>query len=82
MLETADPDAQITFQVDRQQGIDSFRTLMEVTGDGGGSGDELRRLADFKPIPTGSYDEPTKRSLTIVGELMPFRYARVESNDV
>lgn len=35
LLETADPDPQVTFQVDRQQGIDSFRVLVEVTGDGG-----------------------------------------------
>ena len=82
LLEIANPDPQVTFQVDRQQGIDNFRALVEVTGDGGGSGDELRRLADFKRIPTGSYDVPTKKGLTILGEQMPFRCARVESNDV
>ena len=39
-------------------------------------------LANFKRIPTGTYDEPTKKSLKILGELMPFRFARVESTDV
>jgi hypothetical protein len=39
-------------------------------------------LANFKRIPTGSYDEPTKKSLKIPGELMPFRFARLGSNDV
>ena len=38
-------------------------------------------LANFKRIPTGTYDEPTKKSLEILGELMPFRFARVESTD-
>lgn len=48
LLETTDPDPQVTFQVVRQQVIDSFRALVEVTGDGGGTGDELRRLADLE----------------------------------
>jgi len=38
-------------------------------------------LANFRRIPAGTYDEPTKKSLQILGELMPFRYARVESSD-
>jgi hypothetical protein len=38
-------------------------------------------LANFKRIPNGTYDEPTKKSLQILGELMPFRFARVESTD-
>ena len=48
LLETADPEPQVTFQVDRQQVIDSFRALVEVAEDGGGTGDELRRLADLE----------------------------------
>ena len=39
-------------------------------------------LANFKRIPAGTYDEPTKKSLKILGELMPFRFAKVESADV
>ncbi len=39
-------------------------------------------LANFKRIPTGTYDEPTKKSLQVLGELMPFRYARAESTDI
>ena len=38
-------------------------------------------LANFKRIPAGTYDEPTKKSLQVLGELMPFRYARAESSD-
>jgi TolA-binding protein len=38
-------------------------------------------LANFKRIPDGTYDEPTKKSLQVLGELMPFRYARAESSD-
>ena len=48
LLETTDPDPQVTFQVVRQQVIDSFRALVEVTVDSGGTGDELRRLADLE----------------------------------
>ena len=56
LLETAGLEPQVTFQVDRQQGIDSFRALMEVTEDGGGTSDELRRLADLEP--GSSLDKP------------------------
>lgn len=38
-------------------------------------------LANFRRIPAGTYDEPTKKSLQVLGELMPFRYARAESSD-
>ncbi len=38
-------------------------------------------LANFKRIPTGTYDEPTRKSLQVLGELMPYRYARAESSD-
>jgi len=38
-------------------------------------------LTNFKRIPKGTYDEPTKKSLQVLGELMPFRFARVESTD-
>jgi TolA-binding protein len=38
-------------------------------------------LANFKRIPDGTYDEPTRKSLQVLGELMPFRYARAESSD-
>jgi hypothetical protein len=39
-------------------------------------------LANFKRIPAGTYDEPTKKSLQVLGELMPFRFAKIESTDV
>jgi TolA-binding protein len=38
-------------------------------------------LANFRRIPTGTYDEPTRKSLRVLGEMMPFRYARDESSD-
>lgn len=38
-------------------------------------------LTNFKRIPRGTYDEPTKKSLEALGELMPFRFAKVESAD-
>ena len=38
-------------------------------------------LANFKRIPGGTYDEPTKKSLQALGKLMPFRFARVEISD-
>ncbi len=39
-------------------------------------------LANFKRIPEGTYDEPTRKSLQVLGQLMPFRFAKVESADV
>ncbi len=38
-------------------------------------------LANFKRIPAGTYDESTKKSLRALGELMPFRFAKMESSD-
>ncbi len=38
-------------------------------------------LANFKRIPGGIYDEPTRNSLRVLGELMPFRFARAELTD-
>ena len=38
-------------------------------------------LANFRRIPSGTYDEPTRKSLQVLGEMMPFRYARAESSD-
>ncbi len=38
-------------------------------------------LANFKRIPQGTYDEPIRRSLRVLGELMPFRFAKMESTD-
>ena len=40
LLETTELEPQANFEVDRQQVIDSFRTLVAVTEDGGGTGDE------------------------------------------
>ena len=38
-------------------------------------------LANFKRIPSGTYDQPVKNSLKVLGELMPFRYAKVEQTE-
>lgn len=48
LLETAELEPQASFKIDRQQVIDSFRALVEITAEGGGTGDELRRLADLE----------------------------------
>ena len=41
-------EPQARFEVDRQQVIESFRALVAITAEGGGTGDELRRLADLE----------------------------------
>ncbi|MGD8840078.1 MAG: hypothetical protein PVI70_10805, partial [Gammaproteobacteria bacterium] len=38
-------------------------------------------LANFKRIPEGTYDEPTRKSLRVLGEMMPYRFAKVESTE-
>ncbi|MCP4984335.1 MAG: hypothetical protein GY935_28005, partial [Gammaproteobacteria bacterium] len=48
LLETAELEPQVNFEVDRQQVIDSYRALVAITAEGGGTGDELRRLADLE----------------------------------
>ena len=48
ILETAELQPQANFEFDRQQVIDSLRELVAITAEGGGSGDELRRLADLE----------------------------------
>jgi hypothetical protein len=48
LLKATEAEPQATFEVDRQQVIDSFRALVAATEDGGGTGDELRRLADLE----------------------------------
>jgi cellulose synthase operon protein C len=48
ILESAQLQPKVEFTIDRQQVIDSFRALVEITADGGGTGDELRRLADLE----------------------------------
>ena len=36
-------------------------------------------ISNFKRIPTGTYDQSVKRSLEVLGKLMPFRYAKTEA---
>ena len=48
LIEPAELEPQASFKVDRQQVIESFRALVEITAEGGGTGDELRRLADLE----------------------------------
>ena len=38
-------------------------------------------LTNFKRIPQGAYDQSVKNSLKALGDLMPFRYAKVEVVD-
>ena len=38
-------------------------------------------LANFKRIPAGTYDEPTRNSLRALGEMMPYRFAKVEGTE-
>jgi len=38
-------------------------------------------LANFKRIPQGAYNQSVKNSLKVLGDLMPFRYAKVEVAD-
>ncbi len=38
-------------------------------------------LANFKRIPAGTYDEPTRNSLRALGEMMPYRFARIEGTE-
>ena len=45
---TAQIDPQVQFKISRQQAIDSYRALVQITENGIGSGDEIRRLADLE----------------------------------
>ena len=38
-------------------------------------------LTNFKRIPKGAYSQSVKNSLKVLGDLMPFRYAKVEVAD-
>ena len=38
-------------------------------------------LANFKRIPAGTYDEPTRNSLRALGEMMPYRFAKIEGTE-
>ena len=38
-------------------------------------------LTNFKRIPQGAYNQSVKNSLKVLGDLMPFRYAKVEVAD-
>ena len=38
-------------------------------------------LTNFKRIPQGAYNQSVKKSLKVLGDLMPFRYAKVEIAD-
>ena len=41
-------EPEVEFRVNRDQVINSYRELVKITADGGGTGDELRRLADLE----------------------------------
>ncbi len=45
---TVEIEPAANFQIDKKQVIESYRALVEITVDGGGTGDELRRLADLE----------------------------------
>ena len=48
ILETTELEPEASFEVDEAELIESFRALVAVTAAGGGTGDELRRLADLE----------------------------------
>ncbi|MFT5740664.1 MAG: hypothetical protein ACI822_001991, partial [Gammaproteobacteria bacterium] len=41
IIKTIELEPSVTFDIDRKKVIESFRTLVELTADGGGNGDEL-----------------------------------------
>jgi len=45
---TAQIEPQAQFKISRQQAIDSYRALVQITENGIGTGDEIRRLADLE----------------------------------
>ena len=45
---TAQIEPQAQFKISRQQAIDSYRALVQITDNGIGTGDEIRRLADLE----------------------------------
>ena len=47
-IESVEIEPQANFEVDREKVIESFRDLVAITAEGGGTGDELRRLADLE----------------------------------
>ena len=66
VLESVDLQPQVDFEPDRQQVIDSLRDLVAITADGGGTGDELRRLADLElesSLDKRNADDPAKQQL-------------------
>ncbi len=48
IIDSVEAEPKVEFEIDRQQVIDSFRELVDITTDGGGTGDEMRRLADLE----------------------------------
>ena len=48
ILETEELEPQANFEVDRRQVIESLRELVAISAAGGGTGDEMRRLADLE----------------------------------
>ena len=48
IMEAAELQPQASFEPDRQQVIDNLRELVTITAEGGGTGDEMRRLADLE----------------------------------
>ncbi|MFA9419275.1 MAG: tetratricopeptide repeat protein [Gammaproteobacteria bacterium] len=57
-------EPQAKFNISRQQAIDSYRALLLITGNGSGTGDEIRRLADLEleaSLDNRFADEPVKQ---------------------
>ncbi len=72
IIDSVELEPRATFEIDRQQVIDSFRALVEITADGGGTGDELRRLADLElelSLEQRLADDETERQLGIAATL-------------
>jgi len=57
-------EPQVEFNISRQQAINSYRALVQITGNGIGTGDEIRRLADLEleaSLDNRLEDESTKQ---------------------
>ena len=93
LIEEAELQPQASFTVDREQVIESFRALVEITAEGGGTGDELRRLADLEleaSLENRDSDDSATRERGIVGARQAIaiyesylkKYPAREDNDV
>ena len=70
LIDSVEIEPQASFEVDQEQVIESFRELVAITADGGGTGDELRRLADLEleaSLDKRISDDPTDQQEAVEG---------------